>query len=155
MSCGCFNRERSREQLTTHGKSKTKTYKTWDCMKQRCYNPNDNNYPNYGGRGIRICDRWLESFTNFYDDMGDRPKHKTIDRIDVDGNYEPGNCKWATPKEQCNNTRNTVRFDDNTPVSVWADENNIPQRIARRGCRKGLSKEQILEKFNRKLIENK
>ena len=74
-------------------------------MLSRCYRPNSNGFHNYGGRGITVCDRWRESFANFLADMGERPEGKTLDRINVDGNYEPGNCRWATATEQMANRR--------------------------------------------------
>lgn len=101
-SCGCYDLERRR----THGLSYSKIYATWVGMKQRCYNTKCKDFKTYGGRGIIVCERWKESFVNFYEDMGERPNdNMSIDRIENDGNYEPSNCKWSTSKEQSNNRR--------------------------------------------------
>ncbi|OAH36994.1 hypothetical protein AX777_18320 [Sphingobium yanoikuyae] len=94
----------------THLMSYTSEHKTWAGMKARCLNPNNKFWPNYGGRGITVCDRWLNSFEAFYEDMGPKPSPKhSIDRIDVNGNYEPGNVRWATDSEQMQNVRHNVR----------------------------------------------
>jgi len=93
-----------------HGKSDSLEYKIWQAMKNRCTNKNVDSYVNYGGRGIKVCERWLNSFENFYADMGPRPgKEYSIDRINNDDNYEPNNCRWATKKEQQNNRRNSKK----------------------------------------------
>ena len=102
-SCGCIVRD-CPNQLT-HGMSNTRTYITWQHMKDRCYNSNHVYYDNYGGRGITVCGMWLDSFENFLEDMGERPEGQSIDRINNDGNYEPSNCRWATRKEQYANSR--------------------------------------------------
>jgi hypothetical protein len=100
----------------THGHTRlvvgmTRTYNSWSNMIQRTTNPNRREYPRYGGRGIRVTERWLSpgGFAAFLADMGERPEGKTLDRIDNSGNYEPGNCRWSSPKEQQGNRRNTPR----------------------------------------------
>lgn len=111
-SCGCKINELRSENSTTHGHSGDRLYKVWHSMKQRCCNPNNPNYENYGGRGIRVCQEWLDDFMNFYNwamasgyDYNAEFGECTLDRINVDGNYEPNNCRWADIEMQANNKR--------------------------------------------------
>ena len=102
-SCGCLDDENKLK----HGMCGTRTYKSWQGMKTRCFNKNTPRYYNYGGRGITVCKEWL-IFENFFDDMGVRPLKTSLDRIDNNGNYEPNNCRWADIFIQNNNTRNNI-----------------------------------------------
>jgi hypothetical protein len=105
-SCGCLNLELIKQRPVKHNKSKTKEYKAWLHMKGRCYNPKTIQFKYWGGRGIKVCDRWKNSFENFLEDMGFKPSlSHSLDRINVDGNYEPSNCRWATPEVQSRNRR--------------------------------------------------
>jgi hypothetical protein len=105
-SCGCLNTETRSKLNRRHGLGKPPEYNSWRAMKARCYRPKNNRYQHYGGRGIKVCDRWINSFENFYKDMGRKPGPAyTIDRKNVDGSYEPDNCKWATKTEQRLNVR--------------------------------------------------
>ena len=111
-SCGCKNVEKFIERNTKHGMYKSSEYGIRKNMVNRCYNPKNKRYPNYGGRGIKVCDRWLESFENFYEDMGHRPSNKhSIDRIDNNGNYEPDNCRWADNIIQNRNKQDNLKVD--------------------------------------------
>ena len=104
-SCGCLPRRRIRRTSPIHGRCETPEYKIWAAMLQRCSNPNSTGFKNYGGRGITVCNRWRESFENFFADMGDRSPGTSIDRINNDGNYKPGNCRWASASVQRQNQR--------------------------------------------------
>jgi len=111
-----------------HGKHKTDAYKTWCAMKQRCLNPNYSAYRFYGGRGIKVCERWL-SFSAFYADMGDRPPGKTLDRVNSNGHYSPKNCRWATRKQQQNNRDVCVLLTykrETMTLMQWSDRTGIP-----------------------------
>lgn len=122
-SCGCIKREQLSARNTKHGLSRTeaKTYRSWKDMRSRCYNTNSGDYPNYGGRGVAVCDQWGE-FSVFFEDMGRRPEGMTIDRIDVDLDYEPSNCRWADAEVQANNKRDSVKLTisgETKTLSQW------------------------------------
>ena len=103
-SCGCSHKEMLQNRSKTHGMSRKPIYNTWVSMKARCLNPSSTDFESYGGRGIKICNEWLD-FENFYADMGDRPEGLSLDRINNMGNYEPNNCRWADNITQANNRR--------------------------------------------------
>ena len=111
LSCGCHLRLKTIERNTTHGLSNMPEYTTWKAMKARCSNPNADDYANYGGRGISVCQKWENNFPAFLEDMGRRPDGMSIDRIDTNGNYEPGNCRWLPVEKQSENRRVVRRFD--------------------------------------------
>lgn len=127
-SCGCARESWSpNKRGTTHGMARTKEYHAWQAMRSRCSNPNMPNYPRYGGRGIRVCPEWEKSFDSFFQFMGPAPsKDHSLDRYpDNDGNYEPGNCRWATATEQQNNRRcNRILTADGVSknLSQWASD---------------------------------
>jgi hypothetical protein len=138
--CGCMTHANLSARSTTHGASTTQAYKGWAAMKDRCLNPNNTHYSDYGGRGITVCQRWVDSYENFLADMGPRQPGMTLDRHpDPNGNYEPGNCRWASRKQQQRNRRNTVMLTvDGVTKSLydWCDElglrvNTVVSRIKR------------------------
>lgn len=158
-SCGCLKhdmaRVRMRNAMTTHGATGTRMYRIWSQMWQRCTNPKDKKYPLYGGRGITVCQAW-EEFMAFAYDMGPRPSQShTLDRIDSNGNYEPGNVRWATQKEQQNNRRDnrffTVRGGMMTIAQIGREFNISPNLIRQRVDRDGYSIEEALTK---KVVRN-
>lgn len=134
-SCGCLHLETIAKNLANHrhvsgtikhGMNKTPEHRSWVHMRQRCGNPKKKEYPHYGGRGIKVCEQWQKSFKAFYADVGPRPSPKhSLDRIDVNGNYEPGNVRWATQQQQVENTRvaRHITIDGKTQtLSAWARE---------------------------------
>lgn len=106
ISCGCYHKEKLYKSSITHGLTNHPLYSTWYGMLQRTNNSKHKSYKDYGGRGIKVCDRWLETPKNFFDDMGEKPSpNYTLDRINNDGHYEPSNCRWSTRSEQILNQR--------------------------------------------------
>lgn len=121
-SCGCYNKERVSETHKKHGMTEHYLYRTWISMRSRCNDKNKDSYKHYGARGIKVCKRW-DDFTLFLQDMGDRPKGTTLDRIDNDGDYEPNNCRWASKEVQTFNRRgNKILTHNNISMRVvdWA-----------------------------------
>ena len=124
-SCGCLRTEKTIKRSTIHGLRNTRLNYIWRGMKNRCYNPNSKKYPIYGGRGIIVCDEWKNNFKSFYNWAKNNgyKENLTIDRINVNGNYEPSNCRWATAKEQANNRTNShvLTFNNEThTLSEWS-----------------------------------
>lgn len=129
LSCGCLVKDKVKKMFTKHNNSNTRLYKIWANIKSRCLNPKVNNYCNYGGRGIKICEEWL-LYENFYKwaNCNNYSDILQIDRIDVNGNYEPNNCRWVTPKEQSNNKRNNLIFEyknKSQTLKKWAEDLKI------------------------------
>lgn len=132
-----------------HGLRYHPLYHIWRGILTRCLNEGSAKYPDYGGRGIKVCERWKESVLNFAADMGDRPTGFSIDRIDNNGDYEPGNCRWATKKQQSNNKRNVRIFELNgecRTLMEWADHTGINYHTLRLRMKSGLNLKQALDK---------
>ena len=138
QSCGCLKNEAASSRMTTHGLSDSRVYEIWQGIIKRCEKPSQRSYKDYGGRGIRVCDRWKESFLNFLEDMGYPPTEgHSIERLNVDGNYEPSNCAWATVVVQVSNRRNNVNLEykgETKHIAEWAriaglTENTLRKRV--------------------------
>lgn len=157
QSCGCWHKEITRRRSLTHGhksdRKPTATYKSWEAMKRRCQNPKSTDYARYGGRGIRVCDRW-QHFEHFLADMGEKPRGLTIERKDNHGHYEPGNCKWATSKEQGANRRSNhvlTLAGLTLTMTEWGRKLGLrPSRIYRR-LMAGWSSKDALRPFTTRL----
>lgn len=149
-SCGCLRDElRSRERPHNSPKRRPAEYLSWCHIKTRCLNPKCPSYPDYGGRGITVCERWKNSFQDFFEDMGPRPSAShSIERNNNNGNYEPSNCRWASPKDQANNRRNSriIEFQGKSQTAQqWSDELKIPHHIIHRKHALGWPINQICE----------
>ena len=149
LSCGCLGKENRTTALTKHGWRHTPEYNIWCGIIQRCNNPSNDRYDDYGGRGIKVCDRWRESFSHFLADMGPRPDGAmTIDRFpDNNGNYEPGNCRWATSTQQGRHKRNNrlVTLDGETKVlSEWEEIKGLNHSTVQGRVRSGWTYEEAL-----------
>lgn len=146
-SCGCLQKQ----IVTRHGMYKSKIYTVYANMLSRCYNSKNKRYKHYGGRGIKVCDKWLESdgqgFLNFLHDMGEPPNQMSIDRINNNGNYEPANCRWANIKQQNQNYRNNRNFTINSEtkcLNAWCEFNNINPQVVRARLKYGWLLERAL-----------
>lgn len=156
-SCGCYQTEVTIKRLTRHNKFGTREYNIWAAIKRRCYNLNDKEYKNYGERGITICDKWL-TFEGFWEDMQEGYSVElTIDRINVNGNYEKSNCRWATNEEQSNNMRSNLYHTHNgitLTISQWGKLLDIPHDRIRSRLKYGWTFEEAITKPVRQMRNN-
>ncbi len=153
LSCGCLQRDMVRKHGAASGGQRSPEYSVWAKMRRRCSSKTDDRYADYGGRGIVVCARWQDSFENFYEDMGPRPNGTQLDRIDNDGNYEPGNCRWATRKVQQNNMRanRVLEFDGKRKtMSEWAGHIGVPYSLIQSRIQRGWPVGEALTSPNRK-----
>lgn len=157
-SCGCKHKppapgqaKRSKPKGNVkHGLRNSVEYSTWVSMKQRCLNPNSENYSNYGGRGITVCEEWKDSFLAFFNYVGPRPEGTSLDRIEVNGNYEPGNVRWATEEEQCNNRTNARTITSNgktQTIAQWSRETGVAFATIHARLKRGWPPEKALDPF--------
>ena len=152
ISCGCAKRSPK-----IHGMSNTKEHRAWRHIKERCLNMNSKSYPQYGGRGIKMCDRWRDSFENFFADMGKAPGPEySIDRINVNGDYEPTNCRWADIITQRRNKTNTIKvlYDGNyITIGELSDITGIKYSTLKEAYRRGESLNEYIPNLKKKLLK--
>lgn len=149
-SCGCYHKDMIKTKNTKHGKTHTKLYRVLDSIKARCYNENNKQYKNYGGRGIKVCDEWLNDFQTFYDwaMFNGYKETLSIDRINNDGNYEPSNCRWVDMKIQSRNKRSNRNYTINGKTHClmdWCDICNINYSMVNKRIHRGWSINRALE----------
>lgn len=152
-SCGCLQKEKAKEAKTTHSKTQTGAYKSWSAMKRRCANRGSKDSKYYTDKGIKVCDRWLESFENFYKDMGDRPEGMSLDRLDNSKGYSLENCRWATKKEQTLNRGATIMIEIHGVekcVKDWCKELKLNNNTLRSRVKEGYD---IKELFIKRMEE--
>lgn len=159
-SCGCLRSqltaERERINLTTHGMRFTRTYKSYDSMKQRCNNPNNKDYRYYGGKGVIVCNRWLESFMNFFEDMGERPQGMSIDRLDNSEHYCKENCKWSDKYEQSNNRKGITCVEIGgvkKTISQWQKISGVSRSTILKRINAGITGHEIIRESSKKNIQ--
>ena len=147
-SCGCLQKEAASKAKKTHGKTCSLEYHSWSGLKGRCLNPKNHKYPNYGGRGIKVCDRWENSFENFLADMGEKPSAShSIERVDNNGDYTPENCIWGTASQQANNKTSSVFMEHNGVTltqSQWSIKLGGSDKLVLKRLKRGWSKEKAL-----------
>lgn len=132
-SCGCTRAENVKKVCVTHGMTGTREHKIWVGMRQRCFNEKNPDYKHYGGRGITVCEQWKDSFESFYADLGPCPTEEhTLERREVNGNYEPNNCFWATREEQANNTRRNTFVEYQGKLYTVAELAKLPKVVEKR-----------------------
>lgn len=134
-SCGCYRREAAAKQSRVHAGTGTRAHKTWMGMIERCHSPCHKDYPRYGAKGVKVCDRWRESFAAFLADMGAPKAGQSIDRIDGREGYSPANCRWATPKQQARNRRTNVFIEhegERLCIAEWSERVGISTAAMRR-----------------------
>lgn len=159
VSCGCFSRETAARVHTTHGMKKTRLYRIWSGMKDRCCNPKSKYWDRYGKRGIDVCDDWVQSFENFYwwSIKNGYSEELTIDRTDNDKGYSPDNCRWATYKEQENNRSNNRILEHKGQahtISEWSNITGIEQRLISQRLYYGWDTEKALRQLPKRRMNN-